>query len=70
MWRVAKPEGVGNVVVERVPVPEPGPGEVLVRIRVSLISRGSELWRRYEMEHAVSPEAMGYSTAGVVERLG
>jgi threonine dehydrogenase-like Zn-dependent dehydrogenase len=70
MWRVAKPEGVGNVVVERVPVPLPGPGEVLVRTQASLISRGSELWRRYEMEHAVSPEAMGYSTTGVVERLG
>jgi len=70
MSRVAKPEGVGNVVVERVPVPEPGPGEVLVRTQASLISRGSELWRRYEMEHAVSPEAMGYSTTGVVERLG
>ena len=70
MWRAAKGEGVGNVFLEQVPVPEPGPEEVLTRTRVSLISRGSELWRRYVMEGPVSPEAMGYSTTGVVEAAG
>jgi threonine dehydrogenase-like Zn-dependent dehydrogenase len=70
MWRVAKHEGVGNVVLEAVPLPEPGPDQVLVRTRVSLISRGSELWRRYELQEAVDPGMMGYSTTGVVERLG
>ena len=70
MWRAAKGEGVGNVFLEQVPVPEPGPHEVLSRTRVSLISRGSELWRRYVMEGAVSPEMMGYSTTGVVEQVG
>ena len=70
MWRAAKGAGVGNVFLERVPVPEPGSGEVLSRTRVSLISRGSELWRRYVMEEPVSPDIMGYSTAGLVERVG
>ena len=70
MWRAAKGGGVGNVFLEQVPVPEPGPEEVLTRTRVSLISRGSELWRRYVMEGPVSPEAMGYSTTGVVEAAG
>ena len=42
MWRTAKHEGVGNVVLEQVPIPEPGPGEVLARTQISLISRGSE----------------------------
>ena len=70
MWRAAKGEGVGNVFLEQVPVPQPGPEEVLTRTRVSLISRGSELWRRYVMEGPVSPEAMGYSTTGVVEAAG
>ena len=70
MWRAAKGEGVGNVFLEQVPVPEPGPEEVLTRTRVSLISRGSELWRRYVMEGPVSPEAMGYSTTGTVEAAG
>ena len=70
MWRAAKGEGVGNVFLEQVPVPEPGPEEVLTRTRVSLISRGSELWRRYVMEGPVSPEAMGYSTTGIVAAAG
>jgi threonine dehydrogenase-like Zn-dependent dehydrogenase len=70
MWRVAKREGVGNIVLEQVPVPEPGPGQVLVRTQASLISRGSELWRRYERQEAVDPAIMGYSTAGVVARVG
>ena len=70
MWRAAKGERVGNAFLEQVPVPEPGPEEVLTRTRVSLISRGSELWRRYVMEGPVSPEAMGYSTTGIVEAAG
>ena len=70
MWRVGKHEGVGNVVLEQVPLPEPGPGQALVRLQASLISRGSELWARYEKEQAVDPGIMGYSTAGVVERVG
>lgn len=70
MWRVAKHEGVGNVVLEEVPLPEPGPNQALVRIHASLISRGSELWRRYELAEAVDPGIMGYSTTGTVERIG
>ena len=70
MWRAAKGAGVGNVFLERVTVPEPGPHEVLSRTRVSLISRGSELWRRYVLEEAVNPDIMGYSTAGVVQQVG
>ena len=70
MWRVGKHEGVGNVVLEHVPIPEVGPGQVLTRTHVSLISRGSELWRRYELEEAVPPRMMGYSTTGAVERVG
>src|SRR5689334_2596649 len=70
MWRVGKHEGVGNVVLEQVERPEPGPNQALVRIHASLISRGSELWRRYELQEAVDPGIMGYSTSGVVERVG
>src|ERR671919_247118 len=48
----------------------PGPGQVLARTQVSLISRGSELWQRYEQQRAVDPERMGYSTTGIVHRVG
>lgn len=70
MWRVGKHEGLGNIVMEQVPIPDLGPKEVLVRVHRSLISRGSELWRRYVMPGAVDPRSMGYSTAGVVVKVG
>ena len=70
MKRLAKPEGKYNLVLEEVPVPEPGPGEVRVKAVRSLISRGSEMGARYTREHAVSPDIMGYSMAGTVDAVG
>lgn len=68
--QVAKPEGIGNVVLEEVPIPECGPRDVLVKNKVSLISRGSEILRRYMHEEAIGPAIMGYSVGGVVEAVG
>jgi threonine dehydrogenase-like Zn-dependent dehydrogenase len=70
MKRVIKPEGKFNIAIEEVAVPEPGPGEVRVKAVCSLISRGSELGGRYTREHAVNPDIMGYSMAGVVDAVG
>ena len=70
MKRMAKPAGRGNVVLEDAPIPEPGYGEVRVRAVRSLISRGSEIGRRYVLEEAVDPQIMGYSMAGFVDALG
>ena len=70
MLRVAKPEGFGNIVLEEVPMPPVGPQDVRVRSKVSLISRGSEILRRYMQEEAINPAIMGYSLAGVVDAVG
>lgn len=70
MKRVAKPEGKFNVVLEDAPMPAVGPHDVRVRNVRSLISRGSELWRRYIRPEAVDPQIMGYSVAGVVDATG
>lgn len=70
MKRVAKPEGKFNVVVEDASLPAVGPHDVRVRSVRSLISRGSELWRRYIRPEAVDPQIMGYSVAGVVDAVG
>ena len=70
MIRVTKPEGFGNIVLEEVPIPPVGPNEVRVRSKVSLISRGSEILRRYMHEEAIDPRIMGYSLAGVVDAVG
>ena len=70
MKRMAKPEGRGNVMLEDAPIPAPGYGEVRVKAVRSLISRGSEIGKRYVVEEAVDPQIMGYSMAGVVDALG
>ncbi len=70
MKRLTKLEGVGNVRMEEAEIPSPGPGEVLIEVNRSLISRGSELFRRYVMPEALPPRMMGYSDAGEVVEVG
>ena len=70
MERLEKLEGVGNVKMVEAEIPSPGNDEVLIKVRRSLISRGSELFRRYVMPGAIPPHMMGYSDAGDVIEIG
>ena len=70
MIRVIKPEGFGNIQLEDIPIPEINSRQVLVRTHATLISRGSELFRRYIREEAIPPSMMGYSLTGVIEQVG
>ncbi|MFT5369062.1 MAG: threonine dehydrogenase-like Zn-dependent dehydrogenase [Candidatus Latescibacterota bacterium] len=70
MKRVIKPEGVGRIEIEEMPVPEIRETEVLLRAERTLISRGSEIWRRYAREEAIDPKIMGYSFAGSIVQVG
>ena len=70
MKRLAKHAGRRNISLESAPIPEPEEGEVRIRTVRSMISRGSELWRRYIDDYALSPEIMGYLVGGVVDKLG
>lgn len=70
MFRVTKPEGFGNIQLEEVPIPEINERQVLVKADTTLISRGSELFRRYIREEAVSHTIMGYSLTGTVDAVG
>lgn len=70
MYRIGKPEGIGHIVVEEVPAPEVTATEVLIRAETSLISRGSEIWRRYVREEAIDPQIMGYSMVGSIAEVG
>jgi 2-desacetyl-2-hydroxyethyl bacteriochlorophyllide A dehydrogenase len=68
----------GRIALEERPVPSPGPGEVLIRSRVSLISPGTELtvldggdevgeeWRKLQRY----PYVAGYSNVGDVVAAG
>ena len=55
MRRVAKPEGEYNIVIEKVDRPSPSPTEALIETERTLISRGSEIWRRYIRPEAIDP---------------
>jgi L-iditol 2-dehydrogenase len=68
--RVAKAEGPFNIVIEEVEVPKPAPTEVLIRAERTLISRGSEIWRRYVRPEAIDHRIMGYSLVGRVAEVG
>lgn len=70
MKRVAKPAGAYNIVLEEVEIPTNAATEVLIRAERSLISRGSEIWRRYVREEAINHRSMGYSLVGIVEEVG
>lgn len=70
MYRVVKHEGIGNIAIEEAPTPTLGPRQILIRNHRTLISRGSEIGRRYLDPHALDPAIMGYSAAGVVEAVG
>ena len=70
MKRVIKPEGAYHVEIEDVPLPEIRQTEVLIRTERTLISRGSEIWRRYVREEAIDHQMMGYSLAGTIVQVG
>jgi len=67
------------VLIEE-PVPELREDEILVRLAVSTISSGTEranlvgnrsvAWNKPEAPEAIFPRRVGYSSAGVVERVG
>ena len=70
MKRLVKLEGRRNVQMVEDDIPTPGPDEILVRLRRSLISRGTELFGRYDNPDSASPQRMGYSDSGDIVEVG
>jgi NADPH:quinone reductase-like Zn-dependent oxidoreductase len=65
--------GVGVLKVADVPVPEPGPGQVLVRVKAAGINPGEAKIRDgllHERWPATFPSGQGSDLAGIVERPG
>ena len=62
--------GDGTLAVEDRPVPEPGPGEVLVRVHGAGINRADLIQRRgfYPAPPGVPADIPGMEFAGIVER--
>ena len=64
---------IGVLDVRDVPVPEPGPGEVLVRVKAAGINPGEAKIRDgslHERWPATFPSGQGSDFAGVVDKLG
>ena len=70
MKRVVKPEGAFHIAIEEVPVPPISDTQILIRTDRTLISRGSEIWRRYVRPEAIDHRMMGYSLVGSVVEVG
>ena len=67
--KVAAKDGAGRIVVIEEPIPQPGPGQVLVEVRASFVSPGTELGgvkRLREKPGSGPPRPFGYSNSGVV----
>ncbi|MCI0630450.1 MAG: alcohol dehydrogenase catalytic domain-containing protein [Phycisphaerales bacterium] len=58
--------------IETVPVTEPGPGEIRIRVEAIGLNRAENLYRagRYTYTPSRYPSPIGYEAAGVVEAVG
>lgn len=63
--RLTAPGGPEGLAVERIEVPEPGPGEALVRVHAAAITRGELDWPTDRL-----PAIPSYELSGVVVALG
>lgn len=70
--RIARPGGPEVLEVVRRPAPQPGPGEVLVRVRAAGVNRADLLQRRgrYPAPEGAPADVPGLEFAGEVERAG
>ena len=67
--RIHEDGGPEVLVLEEVPDPAPGPGEVLVRLRASALNH-LDVWIRKGLPSVPKPRILGADGAGVVEALG
>ena len=67
----AKPEK--GLVLQKMPVPEPGPGEVLIKIHKTAIC-GTDVhiydWNAWSQEHVKPPQIIGHEYVGEVAAMG
>ncbi len=67
MMKVARYYGAGDIRIEEMPVPEPGPGELVVRIRASGIC-GSDVMHWYR--EGRGPVVLGHEIGGEIAAAG
>jgi NADPH:quinone reductase-like Zn-dependent oxidoreductase len=67
--RIHKDGGPEVLVLEEVPDPRAGPGEVLIRLRASALNH-LDVWIRKGLPSVPKPRILGADGAGLVEALG
>jgi zinc-binding alcohol dehydrogenase/oxidoreductase len=67
--RIHEDGGTDVLRLEEVPDPEPGPGEILVRLRAAALNH-LDIWVRRGLPSVPKPRILGADGAGVVEALG
>jgi NADPH:quinone reductase-like Zn-dependent oxidoreductase len=67
--RIHEDGGPDVLVLEEVPDPSPGPGEVLIRLRASALNH-LDVWIRKGLPSVPKPRILGADGAGLVESLG
>ena len=60
----------GPLVMEEVPIPQPGAGQVLVEVRACAVDRFDTAIRAQVRERAELPLILGHEISGVVAEVG
>lgn len=73
MDAIVKAAAAEGLELRRVPVPEPNPGEVLIKVRKTAIC-GSDVhiykWNQWAQEHVKPPQVIGHEYVGEIAKLG
>jgi NADPH:quinone reductase-like Zn-dependent oxidoreductase len=67
--RIHEDGGPDVLVLEEVPDPSPGPGEILIRLRASALNH-LDVWIRKGLPSVPKPRILGADGSGVVASLG
>ena len=73
MDALVKPECAKGLILTQVPVPEPGIGEVLIKIHKTAIC-GTDVhiynWDPWSQQHIKTPMTLGAEQVGAIAKLG
>lgn len=73
MDAIVKPAAAAGLELRRVPVPEVGPGEVLIKVHKTAIC-GTDVhiydWNKWSQEHVKPPMVIGHEYVGEIAKLG
>ena len=73
MDALVKPDRVKGMILTQVPVPTPGPGEVLIKVHKTAIC-GTDVhiynWDAWSQEHIKPPMVIGHEYVGEIAELG